>query len=192
MKVVGIVGSAVRSGRTRAAVSHAVEAARASIPDLATDVVDLSESQVGILDGRKPEQYEDDTVQVLERIAAGTAFVIGSPTYRGTYTGALKNLLDHIPLSVLEGRPIGLVGTGATAHHYLMIDHEMRAVLAWFNAYVLPGSVYCENSDFTDGMLTSPETRLHLEQLGKAVLDVARGLDGLVPEPACLTRQLWS
>ena len=37
---------------------------------------------------------------------------------------------------------------GATPHHYLGVDWQLRAVLAWFGALVVPTSVYLESAHF--------------------------------------------
>ena len=91
VKLIAIVGSAVRSGKTRKAVQCAVKAATAFERDLMAEiVVDLGQQRVSILDGRPVAEYEDDTSTVLETIKSGTMFLIATPIYRGTYTGALK------------------------------------------------------------------------------------------------------
>jgi len=103
----------------------------------------------------------------------------------------LKNLLDHASIATFENKPVGLIATGATAHHYLIIDHEMRAVLAWFNAYLLPGSVYVENRHYEDGKIVDSQVHENLQQLGKSAIQMTQKIDGLIAEPLCLTRQLW-
>lgn len=189
MKLVAIVGSAVHSGKTRKAVELAAAAAVRHEPGLEVDIIDLAQQRVGILDGRAPEDYLDDTIGVLDTIKEGSAFLLGSPVYRGTYTGALKNLLDHIPLEALEGKAVGLIATGATLHHYLAIDHQFRGLLAWFNAYVLPGSVYLDGRAFSGGELVDENGIANLEQLGQALVAVSTRLRDVPPKPPCLTRQ---
>jgi FMN reductase len=55
---------------------------------------------------------------LLPRVQAADAFLIASPTYHGTISGALKNLLDalHIfrnePRGTFAGRPVGLIAYG--------------------------------------------------------------------------------
>jgi NAD(P)H-dependent FMN reductase len=85
--------------------------------------------------------------------------------YRGSFTGALKNLLDLTPVEALRGKPVGLVAMGATLHHYLGVDWHLRAVLAWFGALVLPTSVYLESAHFKDGRLADDAARAALSQL---------------------------
>lgn len=192
MKLIAIVGSAVKNGRTRKAIETACEGARKFLAEgLDIDIIDLYNDKISILDGRELANYTDDTKRIVNLVETGDVFLIGSPVYRGTYTGALKNLLDHAPIATFENKPIGLIATGATAHHYLMIDHEMRAVLAWSNAYLLPGSVYMENRHYEEGKIVDSLMRKNLHQLGKSAIQVAQKLNGLIAEPKCLTRQLW-
>ena len=181
----------MRSGKTRTAVEVAVRAAVECEPLLETDIIDLAQERVSILDGRSfDKQYTDDTVDVVNRIKSGTVFLLATPIYRGSYTGALKNLLDHLPLEALEGKVVGLIATGATSHHYLAIDHQLRGVLAWFNAYVLPGCVYLDSSSYSDGELSDQEQAAHLRQLGESLVTVSRRLEDVPAMPPCLARQM--
>ena len=90
---------------------------------------------------------------------------MASPVYRGSYTGALKNLLDLTPVDALRNKPVGIVAMGATLHHYLGVDGQLRAVLAWFGALVLPTSVYLESSHFKDGQLADSAARAAIGDL---------------------------
>lgn len=192
MKLIAILGSAVSSGKTKNAIQIACQAADIYLDkNIDIEIIDLSEKEISILDGRKIEEYNDDTEQVVKSILSGDVFLIGTPVYRGTYTGALKNLLDHIPLSALENKPVGLIATGATTHHYLIIDHDLRGVLAWFNAYALPGSVYLESCDFKNNEVINKSQLNRLKELGITLVDFYSRLDGLIAKPNCLTKEMW-
>lgn len=189
MKLVAVVGSAAGSGKTRAAVEAVVRSALDFEPTLQTDIIDLSVDQLPLIDGRS--QIENsELAETILRARSGSVFLLATPIYRGTYTGALKNFLDQLPLEALEGRVVGVVGTGATLHHYLAIDHQVRGLLAWFNAYVLPGSVYLDSTAFSGATLTGPEQIHQLQQLGESLISVSRRLEGVPALPACLTRQM--
>jgi NAD(P)H-dependent FMN reductase len=190
LKLVAIIGSAVHSGKTRTAAEMAVSGAIASDPNTTVDIVDLAQHRVSVLDGRPPEAYEDDTVNVIARVGSGTVFLIATPIYRGTYTGALKNLIDHLPLETFENKAVGLLATGATVHHYLAIDYQFRGLMAWFNAYVLPGCVYLDSAAFSGGELANEVSIAQLKQLGNSLVTLANRLDGVQATPPCLTRQM--
>ena len=77
--------------------------------------------------------------------------LLATPVYRGSFTGTLKNLLDHVPIEALRDKPVAIVAMGATAHHYLGAERHLRDVLSWFGALTLPTAVYLESADFEDG-----------------------------------------
>jgi len=96
--------------------------------------------------------------------------LLASPVYRGSFTGALKNLLDLTPLEALRAKPMGIVAMGATSHHYLGVDWQLRAVLAWFGALVVPTSVYLESGHFQDGRLVDAAAAAALTDLVRALV----------------------
>jgi NAD(P)H-dependent FMN reductase len=172
--LLAVVGSVTPPGRLNAAVAAAVEMAAAR-PGVSASLLNLADHRISFADGRPPEQYGDDTAAVVARVAAAERVLLASPVYRGTFTGALKNLLDLAPLEALRAKPVGLVAMGATAHHYLGVDWQLRAVLAWFGARVVPTSVYLESAHFREGALADPPSRAALADLVAAVLDMPLG-----------------
>ncbi len=187
--LLGISGSLTAGGSTRTVVDAALAAAQEHTPAITTDVIDLRDVTISFCDGRPPEDYPDDTPRALERISAADAYIIGTPIYRGSYTGALKNLLDHIPVEAFMGKVAGLVGNAYTDHHYLSIDQELRPVLAWFNMHIVPGSVYVRADQMQGGEITDARVRDHLRQLGEAVIRLCHSLKDSPQGPPPLV--LW-
>src|SRR3712207_1759382 len=135
MLVLGVSGSVARSRRTRALVELALEGA-CSAGDVQAELVDLAETTMDFADGRPTEEYSPATRAVLERVRAAGAFVLGTPMYRGSMTGALKNLIDVVPKEYMVGKAAGLVATGASHHHYLGVDVGLRTAMAFFQVHV--------------------------------------------------------
>lgn len=188
MKLVCVVGSAAQSHRTRRAIALVAAGAHSFANDVDTCVIDLSESKVSIADGRPAVEHPDDTEKVIAQVSGADCVVLSTPIYRGSYSGALKNLLDLLPLEALEGKAVGLLATAATDHHFLAVDLQLRGVLAWFNVYQVPGSVYLTHFD-TTGDETSPAAAARLAELGRATVHLARCLPKGVPVPHSLARQ---
>ena len=90
--LVAIIGSTTPPGRLRRAVAEALD--RATVP---TSLIDLAEQRIAFADGRPPAELGDDTADVVAAIAEADAVLLATPTYRGSMTGALKNLLDTCP-----------------------------------------------------------------------------------------------
>jgi FMN reductase len=81
---------------------------------------------------------------------------------------------------------VGIIAMGATQHHYLGADWQLRSVLAWFGALVAPTSVYLASADFVSGDL-APAAREDLRALMKTLLalekSVSAGTVELGPPP---------
>jgi len=195
--LLGVVGSVSSPSKTKTAVSVALEAATEAY-EIDTKLLHLGEYDLVTADGRRLEEYEGDTAAVLDAIVESDAYVFGTPVYRASYSGLLKNLLDMIPrgewqadVAPLENSAIGLVATGATDHHYLTVDTELRPVMAFFGAHVV-GGAYLQSDHFTDQdseyEIGDDEHRERLETLGQATTELAqvinenKGLSSLGPQ----------
>ena len=186
--LVAVLGSVTPPGRLNAAIETALELARAR-PNVSASLLNLADCRVSFADGRPLDRFGDDTARVVGEIAASDAVLLASPVYRGSFTGALKNLLDLIPVEGLRNKPVGIVAMGATLHHYLGVDWHLRAVLAWFGALVVPTSVYLESAHFQDGKLADPGARAALGDLVEALLEMSRyGGGPLGPPPLAAGR----
>ena len=168
-KLLAIVGSVTPPGRLLNATKWLLDNARASRSDLQIELINLADQKVAFADGRPAEQLGDDTASIIASVRAANGVVIASPVYRGSFTGALKNLLDHLPVEALAGKPVGIIAMGATQHHFLGVDWHLRDVLAWFGALVVPTSAYLASADFVDGQL-SEGAKQNLTALADAVI----------------------
>jgi NAD(P)H-dependent FMN reductase len=185
-RLAAVIGSAAPSVRTAGAVEHVCQKARALKPGFEADIIDLHKMVLPFCDGRKATEVES-VADMVRVVSAASAVLLATPIYRGCFTGALKNLLDWLPVEALEGKPVGLIASGATAHHYLMIDCTLRPMLSWFNAVPLPGSVYLMREDMSGEGVPTPKTAERLDALAQALVSYK-------PQPAGpppLVRQLW-
>jgi FMN reductase len=189
-KLLAIVGSVTPPGRLLNATRWLLDNAQESRADLEFELINLADKKIAFADGRPPEQYRDDTASIIESVRAADGVIFASPVYRGSFTGALKNLLDHLPLESLAGKPVGIIAMGATQHHFLGVDWHLRDVLAWFGALLVPTSVYLASADFVDGQLTGSGQQ-DLKDLASAVIklkEVASASGFLGPRPLASRR----
>ncbi|MQG79401.1 MAG: NAD(P)H-dependent oxidoreductase [SAR202 cluster bacterium] len=176
--LLGIHGTVTNPGRLHQALESALAAAAAHDSSITTELLHLGDHQISFADGRPPEAYGDDTEKVFEQVTSADMYIIATPIFRASFTGALKNLLDHIPVEGMMGKACGLIGMGATDHHYLTVDTQLRPVLAWFGAHLVPGQVYLKSQHFQDGKLAEPEAIAGLETLGRSVIALHKSLAG--------------
>ncbi|WP_174733466.1 NADPH-dependent FMN reductase [Mesobacillus harenae] len=168
MKVLAISGS-LSGSKTYTAVKKAAqfleEATNADV-----EVINLADYDLQFCDGRDPLSYGGDTKAVIEKVINADAFIIGTPIYRGSLTGALKNVFDLIPNDSLKGKAIGFIATGGTYHHYLAIEHQLHPLASYFRSPVVPGGVYAHNDHFTNGEITDQDILRRLKDLAESLV----------------------
>jgi FMN reductase len=151
--LVAVLGSVTAPGRLHRALGEAVGRAAAAELSRPT-VIDLGQTRIAFADGTPAADLDDDTAATIDALAGADAVLLATPVYRGSLTGALKNLLDHVPVAALQDTAVGLVAMGYGPQHFLGADRHLRDILAFFGALVAPTAVYLTAADFTDGRPT--------------------------------------
>ncbi|HET6509321.1 MAG TPA: NADPH-dependent FMN reductase [Baekduia sp.] len=144
-----LLGSVTPPGRLHRAISTATERATARHAGSTIATFDLAELQIPFADGTPPA---GDTARVVASVTDASAVLLATPVYRGSPTGALKNLLDHLPVPALRDTPVAIATMGAGDHHYLGADRHLRDILTFFGALTTPTSAYLTSRDFADGV----------------------------------------
>lgn len=181
-KLLGINGSLTPPiSRTRVVLDVALAGARTYDPSIETDVLELRDFALEFCDGRSPDHYNSDTRQALSLVEAADAYLVATPVYRGSYTGALKNFFDLVPndpngSDPLRGKVVGLLATGGSDHHYLVLEHELRPLFGFFGAHVPARSIYASARDFDARKQVQGKLGEELAQLGQEVVIQARFL----------------
>jgi FMN reductase len=151
VRLLVVLGSVTPPGRLHHALEDAI-ARREQDSGVEIELIDLAEQEIAFADGRDPGELDDDTAGVVASVTAADAVLFATPVYRGSMTGALKNLFDQLPVPALEGKVVALSAMGASEHHFLGAERHLRDVLSFFGALVVPVSVYLTGADFSDGV----------------------------------------
>ena len=189
--LLGIHGAVTQPGRLYQALELALQSADSQGRSVTTSLLHLGDHQISFADGRPLSDYSDDTEAVVQRVLAADMYLIATPVYRASFTAALKNLLDLVPVEGLNGKVCGLIAMGATDHHYLAVDSQLRPVLAWFGAHPVPGFVYMQSRHFQEGKLADPDAITGLETLVNAVITMQQAAserDGMAGPPPLAAR----
>jgi FMN reductase len=162
-KIVGISGSASQSSRTRSIVEMAIGAiaARSGGETHLVSIADLV-PELGIA------ARSDATARVEEalyHIETADLLIVGSPIYKGSYTGLLKHLIDLVDYRALAGIPVGLIATGGSDKHALVVEHHLRPLFGFFSARTLATGLFIADRAIVDGVIEDAPTRARLEQL---------------------------
>jgi FMN reductase len=179
IRLTAVVGSVTPPGRLRRAVAEALD--RTVAAGLATvELIDLADTRIAFADGRPLASLTDDTPAVVGAIEQADAVMLATPVYRGSLTGALKNLLDQVPVPAPHGTPTAIVAMGGSDHHYLGAERHLRDVLSFFGAHTLPTAVYLTGRDFADGV-PGHRAAAELDALLAAAVSLAGALHAAPP-----------
>lgn len=174
--IVGFSGNISRPSSTRRFVETVTEtlAQRSGLQYVVFDVEDLGESLAA---ARSVADLNPAARKVIRTIIESEALVIGSPTYKGSYTGLFKHVIDLLDPSDLRGKPVVLTATGGGDRHSLVVEHQLRPLFAFFEAFVVPTAIYASGRDFIDGA-PSPVilTRVSQALAEASLLIIARSL----------------
>lgn len=92
----------------------------------------------------------------IKHIEQADLLVVSTPVYKGSYTGHFKHLFDLVDSASLAGVPVALAATGSDYQYYLVVEHHLRPLFGFFQAFTLPTAIYAAESDFDNGVLRSP------------------------------------
>jgi FMN reductase len=188
LRVLGIGGS-TRQGSTSLTLLRgalrAVEEAGATATLADVRVLDLP-----IFDDDRPlEDYPPSLHELLAEARAADAYILCSPTYHGTVSGAVKNALDCLNAlgddspSYLGGKPVALmaVGGGSAANVLTSLQHAARAM----NGLAIPTTVICSGSVLRQGEIGDELVQRRVSWMVSELLDFAARLrqpqDALLP-----------
>jgi FMN reductase len=107
---------------------------------------------------------------MIDRLTAADAIVVGSPVYKGSYSGLFKHFFDLIEPARLAGVPVVLTATGGGDRHALVVEHQLRPLFGFFSSHTIATAIYASERDFVDGRVHS-ETLLR--RIDAAVSDLA-------------------
>lgn len=163
-KLVGIAGSFNRPSKTRTLIQHVIDLAapRYGFSNITYDLADLGPS---LGQAQSQKDLDDSARRVVSDIVNADLLVVGSPTYKGSYPGLFKHLIDLIDPHELRSKPVIITATGGGDRHALMVEHQLRPLFGFFMAHTLPTAVYASDRDFTDYKVTSPPLLARIEDV---------------------------
>ena len=161
--VVGLSGSLSARSRTTALVSAAASGAAHRF-GLRAQVLAMPDFLPSLGLAQSIADLDPVARARLDTLLGAEALVIGTPVYKGSYTGLFKHLFDLIDPPDLAGKPVLLVATGGGEKHALVIEHQLRPLFGFFEAATLPTGVYATDTDCVAGALQSGAVEERLER----------------------------
>ncbi len=92
-------------------------------------------------------RYESDTIQTANALLAeSNAIIVGTPVYKGSYSGILKTYLDLLPQKGLENKLLLPVAVGGTMAHLLMLEYNLKPLLSVLGATRIEKGIFIQDT----------------------------------------------
>lgn len=172
MKIVVIAGSIVGM-TTKTAMEKVVEVFQAQFPEHETTLLDLASYDMQFSDGRNYIDYEGDTREVAQQVMEADAIVIGTPIFQSSIPGTLKNVFDLLPVNAFRDKVVSIVVTAGSSKHYLVAEQQLKPILAYMKAYVVPTYVFIEEKDILRKEIVNDDIHFRIERLVEDTVSTA-------------------
>ena len=164
LNVMAVIGSLHEKSVTKVAVKFVADGLRDA--GCTVDVLDLSKEQLPLVNTDitfTADYYE----QLKERVLAADVFVLGTPDYHGSISGAMKNFLDHFWREFTGKLFVPMV---ASHEKGLTVHDQLHTIARQCYAWSLPYAVsFVEKEDVVDGEVASDKFRDRLTMMMRDV-----------------------
>ncbi|NGM32573.1 FMN reductase [Methylobacterium sp. DB0501] len=171
LRLVGFSANIQRPSKTRTLVEAVAAEAAVRLP-VEVRIFDLVDAGPG-LGALSRDQLSLPARRIVEAVEEADALVVGTPVYKGAYTGLFKHLFDLVSPEALAGKPVALTATGGGPRHALVVEHSLRPLFGFFTALTVPTAVYASDPDFRDGGLDSAAIRQRVTEAGSQLASLA-------------------
>ena len=165
MKILGLSGEFRETSKCGMLVNHALNIAK----EMGAETVfwDLDVDPLPLVG--EEGCWENENVKKFQQLASECdAFLVSSPEYHGTMSGAMKNTFDWLYSKHVSGKVFGLMSTLGGVQNSNTLNH-MRIMLRWLHAWPVPEQLAVgkvKEAFDEDGMLKDEE---HMERLEKTM-----------------------
>ncbi len=112
------------------------------------DVIDIAELAPALGSAVAFDRLPAAVVEAHALLAAADLLVIGSPVYKASYSGLFKHFLDLLEPTRLRGKVAILAATGGSDRHALVLEHQFRPLLSFFEINTVPAGIYVSDAEF--------------------------------------------
>ena len=156
-----ICGSTAENSHTRALLKELTqELSQLQVPVVNWDLRDLPLPIADPTFHSNPEQHPDLQVRrFIEAARASDGFALGSPLYHGSFSGVLKNALDHLWYDAFRNKPVALLSHGSSERRASLPNVALQPIVSTLFGYVVQAQIATGPSDYRK----SPEGKIQLQ-----------------------------
>ena len=160
LNVMAVIGSLHEKSVTKVAVNYVADGLCDA--GCTVDVLDLAKEQLPLVN--TDTSFTADYYGPLkERVLAADVFVLGTPDYHGSMSGAMKNFLDHFWREFTGKLFVPMV---ASHEKGLTVHDQLHTIARQCYAWSLPYAVsFVEKEDVADGEVASDKFRDRLTMM---------------------------
>lgn len=137
------------------------------------DIIQLRDYQIPILFTPFSDlKGKEDAEKLKNKLREAQGFLLASPEYHGSVSGALKNALDHMGFDEFEGKMAGIIGLAGGVMGAGNALNHLRTICRQLHAWVVPGEVsipISHDAFAPDGSPKDSKLADRLERLGTEV-----------------------
>ncbi|MFI2214892.1 FMN reductase [Streptomyces sp. NPDC020141] len=175
LRVVAVVGTLRSPSRTTALVELMLETLAART-EIESRLIELHTLGPGFTGAAERDQLGAEAGEALRAVEEADLVIAATPVFRGSYTGLFKHFFDLVDQYGLAAKPVLLAATGGSDRHALVIEHALRPLFAFLQAWTAPAGVYLSSGDFDGTTILNPEVYERVEMAVADVVPVARAL----------------
>lgn len=164
MKIVGLSGSKIGS-KTRTAMDYTIKNLTENYPEAEVRLIDLADYDIQFSDGRNYLDYDGDTRYVTQTLMEADAIIIGTPIFQASIPATLKNIFDLLPMNALRDKVVSMFVTAGSAKHYLIVEHQLKPILAYMKAQIVQTYVFIEEQDFFRKEIVNEDVLFRIQRL---------------------------
>lgn len=191
LRVLGIGGSTRQASKSRILLAEALRLAEEA--GARTTLADVRALALPVYDDDRPlHDYPEALADLLAAARDADAYILCSPTYHGTVSGAVKNVLDALNFlgdddpPYFGAKPVALMalGGGSAANVLTALHHTTRAL----NGLTIPTGIVAGGSAIVDGAVTDEGVLRRMRGMTAELLDLAARLRRPVSIPGAAIR----
>ncbi|MCU9615327.1 NAD(P)H-dependent oxidoreductase [Caldibacillus lycopersici] len=176
MKIVGVSGT-LAGGKTSQMVYDVLHAAKLVDTSVETELMDIKDYDIEFMRGVPLSYYNDETVEVVNKILNADCIVIGTPVYQASIAGALKNLLDLMPEHAFRNKVVGYISTAGSEKHFLVAEYNLRPILQFLGATVPSRNVFVPDDHFDEeNVIVDKWTKDRIQKMAKEMVQLTKSV----------------
>ncbi|GLF92922.1 NAD(P)H-dependent oxidoreductase [Streptomyces yaizuensis] len=175
LTVVAVVGSPQSPSRT-AALARLILDTLAGHTAIDARVIELHTLGPELPATTDRESAGGAVEEALRAVEGADLVIAATPVFRGSYPGLFKHFFDLVGQYSLAAKPVLLAATGGTERHALVIEHALRPLFGFLQAWTAPAGIYLGSGDFDGTTILNPEVYERIEMAAADVVPVAHAL----------------